>query len=132
MQCHLAQPFTSRVRWLFCVDEPNFGISNQFDIFFFLWQFAHRVQRCEHFAHDLSNSTHAPLKEKHNNSARNFYDKMAETNEYVIETLLEEKLLDLWPDYPCLYDIRSPTFEDRGKREDAIMDITIKLNKSGR
>ncbi len=54
---------------------------------------------------------------------------MAETNEYVNETLLEEKLLDIWPDYPCLYDVRSPIFKNREKREDAIIDTAFRLNK---
>ncbi len=54
---------------------------------------------------------------------------MAETTEYVNETLLEENLRDIWPDNPCLFDVRSPIFKDREKREDAIIDTAFKLSK---
>ena len=32
--------------------------------------------------------------------------KMAET--LLSEIMLEEKLVELWPDHGCLYDVRSP------------------------
>ena len=55
----------------------------------------------------------------------------SEASDFLSETILEEKLLDLWPDHPCLYDVRSATFMDRGKREDTFHDMAMKLNKSG-
>ena len=38
--------------------------------------------------------------------------KMASSNAIVAETILEEKLADLWLDYPCLYIVRSPDLKN--------------------
>ena len=42
--------------------------------------------------------------------------------------MLEEKLVELWPDYGCLFDVRSPDFKNRDKRQVAIEEIAIKLS----
>ena len=44
------------------------------------------------------------------------------------EIMLEEKLVELWPDYGCLYDVRSPDFKNRDKRQVAIEEIATKLS----
>ena len=44
------------------------------------------------------------------------------------EIMLEEKLVELWPDYGCLYDARSPDFKNRDKRQVAIEEIATKLS----
>ena len=49
---------------------------------------------------------------------------MAET--LLNEIMLEEKLVELWPDYGCLYDMRSPDFKNKDKRQVAIEEIAIK------
>ena len=54
--------------------------------------------------------------------------KMAET--LLSEIMLEEKLVELWPDYGCLYDVRSPDFKNRDKRQVAIEEIATKLSFS--
>ncbi len=50
---------------------------------------------------------------------------------FLSEAILEESLVDLWPDYPCLYDVRSPEFKDRVKRDSAIHEIAEKLEQEG-
>ena len=51
---------------------------------------------------------------------------MAET--LLSEIMLEEKLVELWPDYGCLYDVRSPDFKNRDKKQVAIEEIATKLS----
>ena len=41
--------------------------------------------------------------------------------------MLEEKLVELWPEYSCLYGVRSSDFKNRGKREVAISEISYFL-----
>ena len=52
---------------------------------------------------------------------------MSATSEFVNETQMEEKPLDFWSEYPCLYDVDCATFKDRGKREDAILEMGMKI-----
>ena len=47
------------------------------------------------------------------------------------EIMLEEKLVELWPDYNCLYDVRSPDFKNRDRRQVAIEEIATKLGHNG-
>ena len=44
----------------------------------------------------------------------------------VNEAILEDKLVDLCPDYSCLYDVSSQNFKNRDMRDDAMQ----KLRKS--
>ena len=38
--------------------------------------------------------------------------KMASNNSSIAtEAVLEDKLADFWPDFPCLYDVRSSDFK---------------------
>ena len=60
----------------------------------------------------------------------NFY-KERDMAEFISETLNEEKLIELWPEYPCLYDVRRNDFKDRDKREKAISEIAGKVMQSG-
>ena len=55
----------------------------------------------------------------------------AEQHDLVEGASLEDKLVDLWPDYPCLYDVRSADFRNRDKRESAFEEIAEKLSQSG-
>ena len=41
---------------------------------------------------------------------------MVTNNSIVAEAILEDKLADIWPDYPCLYDMRCPEFKNRDLR----------------
>ncbi len=50
---------------------------------------------------------------------------------YFSEAILEEKFVELWPDYPFLYDVRSPEFKDRNKREKAMAEIAEKVEQNG-
>ena len=52
---------------------------------------------------------------------------MATNNSIVAEAILEDKLADIWPDYPCLYDVRSPEFKNRDLRDKAFQEIAEKL-----
>ena len=42
---------------------------------------------------------------------------------------LEDKIADIWPEYPCLYDVRSPDFKNRDMREKAYLEIAENLEK---
>ena len=55
-------------------------------------------------------------------SGCNFY-KERDMAKFISETLNEEKLIELWPEYLCLYDVRRNDFKDRDKREKAISEI---------
>ena len=57
---------------------------------------------------------------------------MAEQSQFLIDVLLEDKIADIWPEYPCLYDVRSPDFKNRDLREKAYLEIAEKLEKSGK
>lgn len=50
----------------------------------------------------------------------------------VADILLEDQIADLWPDYPCLYDVRSPDFKNRDLRESCIEKIAEQVGKSGK
>lgn len=52
-------------------------------------------------------------------------------NEHLNELLAEEKLVVIWPDYPCLYDVRSPEFKDQDRRQQAMEEIAQKIAQSG-
>ena len=41
----------------------------------------------------------------------------------VNEIILEDRLVELWPDYPCLYDIRCGEFNNRGLQQQAFEDL---------
>ena len=45
------------------------------------------------------------------------------------EVMLEEKLVELWPEYNCLYDVRSSDFKNRDRREVTMSEIAEKLKK---
>ena len=49
--------------------------------------------------------------------------KMA-SGSVVSEVMLEEKLVELWPEYSCLYDVRSSDFKNRNRREVAMLEIS--------
>ena len=53
--------------------------------------------------------------------------KMAANNSIVADAVLEDKLADLWPDYPCLYDVRCPEFKNRELRDKAFQELAEKL-----
>ena len=49
----------------------------------------------------------------------------------VNEAILEDKLVDLWPDYICLYDVSSQSFKNRDMRDAAMAEIAEKLDENG-
>ena len=49
--------------------------------------------------------------------------EMATTSEIVNVVLLEDKLVQMWLDYPCLYDVRSAIFKNRDVRQLANEEI---------
>ncbi len=49
----------------------------------------------------------------------------------VSDAILEDKLIDLWPDYPCLYHVNLPEFKNRDEREKAMEEIAEKLEQTG-
>ncbi|XP_068759921.1 uncharacterized protein [Montipora capricornis] len=46
------------------------------------------------------------------------------------EVILEEKLVELWPEYTCLYDVSSTEFKNRDRREVAMSEIAEKLGQN--
>ena len=55
---------------------------------------------------------------------------MAANNSIVADAVLEDKLADLWPDYPCLYDVRCPEFKNRELRDKAFQKLAEKHGKA--
>ena len=53
--------------------------------------------------------------------------KMANNSSIVTEALLEDKLADFWPDFPCLYDVRCSDFKNRELRDKALQELAEKL-----
>ena len=51
----------------------------------------------------------------------------ANSSVLVAEAILEDKLADIWPDYPCLYDVHSADFRNRDLREKALQEMAEKL-----
>ena len=50
------------------------------------------------------------------------------------EAILEDKLVNLWPDYSCLYDVSHTgtlTFKNRDMRDAAMAEIAEKLGENG-
>ena len=50
----------------------------------------------------------------------------------VHEAILEDQIADLWPDYPCLYDVKSSDFKNRDLRDQAVEEMGKKLGQSGK
>ena len=57
---------------------------------------------------------------------------MEDQSQLLADVRLEDKIADIWPEYPCLYDVRSPDFKNRDLREMAYLEIAEKLDKSGK
>jgi hypothetical protein len=56
----------------------------------------------------------------------------ASTSSAVIaEAIVEDEIADIWPDYPCLYDVWSPDFKNREMRENSVVKIAEKCEKTG-
>ena len=56
---------------------------------------------------------------------------MADHSELVAEAMSEDQLVDMWSDYPCLYDVRSAGHKNRDSREKAFKEIVDKLGQTG-
>jgi len=41
----------------------------------------------------------------------------ATTHDIVNDVLLKDRLVQMWPDYPCLYDVRTIPFKSRNVRQ---------------
>ena len=50
----------------------------------------------------------------------------------VADAILENQIVDVWPDYPCLYDVRSTEFKNRDLRENALGEIVEKLRQTSK
>ena len=50
-----------------------------------------------------------------------------QTHELVSDVLFEDHVVDMWPQYPWLYDVRSSDFKNRDSREKALEEIAEKL-----
>ena len=57
---------------------------------------------------------------------------MEDQSQLLANALLEDKIADIWPEYPCLYDVRSNDFKNRDMREMAYLEIAEKLDKPGK
>ena len=57
---------------------------------------------------------------------------MAAPRDVVAGLQLEEKLVAIWPEYPCLYDVCSKEFKNRDKRDVATKEIGAKLERNGK
>ena len=52
-------------------------------------------------------------------------------NKHVNDVSAEENLVEIWPDHRCLYDVRSPKFKDRNRRQQSWQQIAKKVNQNG-
>ena len=59
-------------------------------------------------------------------------EEVKDQNQFLAGLLLEDKITDLWPEYPYLYDVRYPDFKNRDMREMTYLEIVNKLEKSGK
>ena len=49
---------------------------------------------------------------------------MTASNDVLVsDALLEDKFVNIWPDYPCLYDVRSVDFRNTDLRQQAMEAI---------
>jgi hypothetical protein len=53
-------------------------------------------------------------------------------SELVADAMLEDQLADIWPEYPCVYDVRSQDFKNRDMRENMFAEIAKKLGQSSK
>ncbi|XP_046852702.1 uncharacterized protein LOC124445960 [Xenia sp. Carnegie-2017] len=53
-----------------------------------------------------------------------------QTSEHVADVILEDQLVDIWPEYPCLYDVRSSEFKNRDARDKALQEIAENLGQT--
>ena len=51
-------------------------------------------------------------------------------NAIVAEAVLEDKLADVWPDYPCLYNVRCPDLKNRQFCNKSTQEIAEKRGKT--
>ncbi len=49
-------------------------------------------------------------------------------SEIMNEILTEDKLVQMWPDFPCLYDEQSPAFKNRDLHQQAMETIASTLD----
>ncbi len=52
--------------------------------------------------------------------------EMATTHGIENDVLLEDKLVKMWPDYPCTYDVRAASFKNSDVRQLALEEIASK------
>ena len=56
---------------------------------------------------------------------------MTPSNDVLVsDALLEDKFVTIWPDYPCLYDVRSVDFRNRDLLQNAMEAIGEKLDQT--
>ena len=49
----------------------------------------------------------------------------------ISEILKEEKLVEMWPEYSCLVDVRSPEFKNRDLRQLAVDEMVKTIEENG-
>ena len=49
----------------------------------------------------------------------------------LLELQQEEKLIDLWPDYPCLHDFGTTEFKNKILRDQVIEELAKNVNQTG-
>ena len=52
-------------------------------------------------------------------------------SEIMNEMLTEDKLVQMWPDFPFLYDVQSPAFKNRDLCQQAMETIAEQVNQNG-
>ena len=56
---------------------------------------------------------------------------MTPSNDVLVsDALLEDKFVTIWPDYPCLYDVRSVDFRNRDLLQKAMEAIGEQLDQT--
>ena len=104
----------------FCHACHELRIFNMLNNFVHEWTLTHSVRAFWAISSGINANAHASLPY--------FIEvKMAANNSIVADAVLEDKLADLWPDYPCLYDVRCPEFKNRELRDKAFQELAEKL-----
>ena len=104
----------------FCHACHELRIFNMLNNFVHEWTLTHSVRAFWAISSGINANAHASLP--------CFIEvKMAANNSIVADAVLEDKLADLWPDYPCLYDVRCPEFKNRELRDKAFQELAEKL-----
>ena len=75
------------------------------------------------------NAASLQLLTKAHASSRKGDKQIAEQSELLTDAILVNRIADIWPHYPCLYDATSPNSNNREMRQKAFQETTERWEK---